>query len=114
MILEKKVNKLKTLNDSYIILFKRYLEIIENELSKNDSQHWIRLKKMCEECITNDSMEMDKKARWCGFVQGVLFIKDLIDIENERNFSRPLFSKFYKNKETIDVLEDVKNQLMIN
>jgi len=38
----------------------------------------------------------DKLNRWIGFIQGVLFTEDLISIEEERNFSRPLFHEHYR------------------
>jgi hypothetical protein len=35
---------------------------------------------------------IDKKSRWLGFIQGVLIVHGLTDIEAERNITRPWFT----------------------
>lgn len=40
---------------------------------------------------------IDKLNRWLGFIQGVLFMDGLIDIDEERDFTRPLFHAYYAN-----------------
>jgi hypothetical protein len=96
-----------TLHDSHRIMFERYLEILKEHgedqtvylPNKTSNKH---LKWMCEQMIENLSSHeypIDKAARWLGFVQGVMIMKKHITVDEERNFSRPLFSPFYKNDE---------------
>ncbi len=35
---------------------------------------------------------IDKKSRWLGFIQGVLIVYGITDIETERNITRPWFT----------------------
>jgi hypothetical protein len=46
-------------------------------------------------CESVDSWPTDKTNRWIGFVQGVLYVDGLIDIDTERDFTRPLFHQYY-------------------
>lgn len=39
------------------------------------------------------TLENDKAHRWLGFVQGVMRCAGLIDVNVERDFTRPLFKK---------------------
>jgi hypothetical protein len=53
-----------------------------------DPEHLIRL---CNEVIENHQRyPFDKLCRWMGFVQGVLATQEIIQVEVEREFSRPL------------------------
>lgn len=84
-----------TIKDANIILFKRY-QIALNEYKKYaDDDIIIRCKKMTNIALSEDMYE-DKQSRWLGFIQGVLTVYDLLDVEKERDFSRPLFHKAYE------------------
>lgn len=53
---------------------------------------------MCQEGqigLLTGSMPIDKASRWLGFVQGCLTMRGLIDVDEERTFSRPLFHAAY-------------------
>ena len=39
---------------------------------------------------------VDKANRWIGFIQGVLFAEQLIDLNEERDITRPMFHEYYK------------------
>lgn len=41
---------------------------------------------------------IDKSNRWLGYIQGILTINKVINVEEERGFTRPLFHKYYKEK----------------
>jgi len=76
-----------------IELFKRYLYLIKpSKIKQRD-----KLMSMCEFCISHPEMLTDKMSRWLGFIQGVLYANNLIDINKERDLSRPLFHKAYAN-----------------
>lgn len=68
-----------------------------------------RLVPMLEKMEENASeWPVDKTNRWLGFVQGCLFVEELIDVDVERDFTRPLFHKYYEDNgikipESVDV-----------
>jgi hypothetical protein len=78
-----------------LVLFTRYRELIvkhQSEMTSDvkdcDPEHLIRL---CNEVIENHQRyPFDKLCRWMGFVQGVLATQEIIQVEEERDFSRPL------------------------
>lgn len=51
---------------------------------------------MVNRIITEDLPE-DKISRWIGFIQGVMSVKGYISVNEERDFSRPLFHSVYHN-----------------
>lgn len=78
-----------------LALFTRYRDLIvkhksemTSEVKDCDPEHLIRL---CNEVIENHQRyPFDKLSRWMGFVQGVLATQEIIQVEGEREFSRPL------------------------
>lgn len=52
---------------------------------------------LCGEAINNArKYPFDKMNRWLGFVQGVLIAADVLDVDDERNYTRPLFHELYE------------------
>lgn len=41
--------------------------------------------------IIEEELHEDKISRWIGFIQGVMSVKGYISVDEERDFSRPLF-----------------------
>lgn len=78
------------------LLFRRYRELISQSVSINhlcpayctkDS-----LMRLATEAIENTSRyPYDKLNRWLGFIQGILAVKCVIDVDAERDYTRPLF-----------------------
>tara|TARA_Y100001973_G_C5105040_1_gene284667 strand:- start:59 stop:388 length:330 start_codon:yes stop_codon:yes gene_type:complete len=61
---------------------------------------------MCETAITNlDDFPIDKTNRWLGFVQGCMAVYGMIDVDEERNLSRPLFHSAYVGNEKFPSFE---------
>lgn len=87
------------------ILFKRYhLKISENQekfkkvvlSEKCQQEHLLRL---AEEAYTHaKKYPTDKLHRWLGFIQGVLSTLDIINVDEERDFTRPLLHSYHKDK----------------
>jgi len=51
---------------------------------------------MCKEILNNiRTMQPDKISRWIGFIQGVMAANGLLDVDEERNRTRPLFEAAY-------------------
>lgn len=68
------------------------LDRIYTEYELND-----RCTLMCLKAIENiGTWPDDKTSRWLGFIQGVLYAEGKLSIDEERNLTRPLFHKAYK------------------
>lgn len=88
------------------MMFDRYIDLLRRRSYKTmidhtDADHLIW---MCETARTNlGSWPIDKVSRWLGYVQGCLTFVRLIDVGEERDFSRPLFHAAYDNPpETVE------------
>lgn len=52
---------------------------------------------MIDTLLENPHWPIDKKSRWLGFIQGVCACHFGLDVDEERNFTRPLFHQAYSN-----------------
>lgn len=87
------------LAERYITILKEYTTSWEAQDNAVPTMLY-RVTAMCE-IIANKDVDMydDKASRWLGFVQGIMFIHGLIDIDEERDISRPLFYEAYEEME---------------
>lgn len=92
-------------SDPETALRRAYVEVIEPLIlvltakgfgvGKTSSTHLVW---MCEEILRNiRTMPADKIGRWVGFVQGVMAAHDVLDVDAERDRTRPIFAAVYKN-----------------
>lgn len=77
------------------VLFKRYSELAQKNTAKLDGLapkcQSAALVSLCNEAIGNGKdYPFDKMNRWLGFTQGVLAAAGLIDVDAEREYTRPL------------------------
>lgn len=84
-------------------LFQRYIGVItESSAAFHGNPARLSSKALlalCNEAITNfEAYPFDKINRWLGFIQGVLATMELIDVDEEREFSRPLLHSFHDKK----------------
>jgi hypothetical protein len=80
------------------ILFSRYEAIATGQQGDPHADHprlsLVNLAWMCREArLSQDPFPADKADRWLGFVQGCLAMRGLIDVDAERDISRPLFAR---------------------
>lgn len=78
------------------ILFARYEQIAAGQAIDGHAGHprlsLANLIWMCREArLTQEPFPEDKASRWLGFVQGCLAMRGLIDVDQEREITRPLF-----------------------
>ena len=100
------------LHEAHNEMFRRYNALMqEDSLGENKLHSSIRyrLMLMAVHAISN-VMPIDKVGRWLGFIQGNLYACELINLEEEREFSRKIFHKAYeemgmKVPESIDVVQ---------
>ena len=89
------------------VLIMRYLPLCEKHPNKDVRN---RLKGMMVALeLHAEDWPADKSSRWIGFVQGVLFSVGLLNVDDEREFTRPLFHEYYCRSgldipESIDVV----------
>ena len=82
---------LLVMKDIVKALVTRYGPMLDHSLASD------RLRDMMIVLLENaDDWPVDKTNRWLGFIQGVMWTRDLIDIDEERNFTRPLFHAYYE------------------
>ena len=83
-------------------LFNRYIEkIAENPDALSGMPMRCQpeaLTRLCNEAISNMvEYPFDKLNRWLGFIQGILAAVALVDVDEEREFSRPLLHAFHES-----------------
>ncbi|MFX4299971.1 hypothetical protein [Pseudosulfitobacter pseudonitzschiae] len=91
---------------THIELFARYRNIcqIARVHREDPFGHDVRLSLenlvwMCTQCISNiATWPDDKTGRWLGFVQGCLAMRGLIDVDRERDITRPMFHAILAEK----------------
>lgn len=47
---------------------------------------------MLERIGADPSMSDTKRHRWLGYVQGIMVLRGIIDVDTERNYTRPIFN----------------------
>ncbi len=88
-------------------LFTRYLQIIreaswsEETDSLPSEVRCSHLTWMCDTALERlEDWPEDKLSRWLGYIQGVLTARGIIDVNEEREVSRPLFHAAYNSSDT--------------
>ncbi|BBA65589.1 hypothetical protein [Xanthomonas phage XacN1] len=83
-------------------LFTRYQEIAFEQPDETNPQpkcDWQSIIDLCSEAIRfGHTYPSDKMHRWLGFVQGVLAARGAISVDEERNYTRPIFHELYGEK----------------
>lgn len=51
---------------------------------------------MAQHILGNAHLPIDKISRWLGFIQGVLAVRNLLSVKDERDSSRSIFHRAYK------------------
>lgn len=87
--------------EAHRLMIDRYRSLIDDH-GMPDRQRWLDY---CDTALTISNT--DKLSRWVGFIQGVLYAKGLITIEEERDHSRGIYKPVYDamgvDSRTIDV-----------
>jgi len=103
------------ISKSNLILFKRYKDFILKANKINFANKYIEEYNMCDYMINNiATTTIDKQSRWLGYIQRGLIDVNLTTVKSEREFSRNLFHKNYKDMgitipESIN-LSDIKEE----
>jgi len=100
-------NKDKEYN-ALVLLFTRYRKlVVDNKDLLDDNCCFdipeectsVHLLKLLDEAINNYlDYPTDKLHRWLGFTQGILTLRNIINVKDERNFTRPLLHSYHTEK----------------
>lgn len=90
-----------TLSSANEALFSRYRAILLERGARPviseggcDENHLLW---MCEQAQSHlTDWPLDKTSRWLGFIQGCLTVRGVLSVQEEREFSRPLFHAAYR------------------
>jgi hypothetical protein len=79
-----------------VALFARYAAVLDSargtDLPAPDGTGAAHLRWMCATALeSSHDWSEDKLSRWLGFVQGVMCARGQLTVDDEREFSRPLF-----------------------
>jgi hypothetical protein len=95
MLSEVEHQAIQVLFERYQGLINRNMDQLQDLPEKCRGGHLVRL---CGEAMSNaHAYPFDKLSRWMGFVQGVLAAKGIIDVDEERELSRPLLHALHPN-----------------
>ena len=94
-----------TEKETIVFLFERYLKFIQDQknhievLSLPEKCSYDNLVSLSNEAISNsDKYPNDKLQRWLGFTQGVLATIGVIDVDQERDFTRKYLHAYHSEK----------------
>lgn len=84
------------------------LELLIDHESYPEGTQPSHLLKLANEAITRDDLPFDKLRGWLGYVQGVLIARNQLDMDEERERTRPIFHASYEavglaKPKTVDV-----------
>ena len=80
------------MNEELLIRYRIILNSITNELPDKKYISKEHLFWMLEEIEYNEEQSLTKKHRWLGYIQGILIAFEILDVDEERNITRPLFN----------------------
>lgn len=81
------------INDANLLVVKHLQELCVQREYKNE-----HISNMLNTLHNNvNDWPVDKTSRWIGFIQGVMYKDGVLDIDEERDFTRPIFHKVYDN-----------------
>jgi hypothetical protein len=78
------------------IIFQRYVDILSK---KSEFGAYVPVPEVSYSFMALSNIDVwpiDKLSRWLGYVQGILVYHKIIRVNDERDFSRPLFHEAYE------------------
>ena len=66
--------------------------VLSIEQKSGDETNPIHLIWMLQQIKDNTEMSQTKRHRWLGYIQGVLVMKGVFSVEEEREYTRPIFN----------------------
>ena len=66
--------------------------VLSVEQKQGDETNPVHLIWMLQQIKDNSEMSQTKRHRWLGYIQGVLVMKGVFSVEEEREYTRPIFN----------------------
>ena len=66
--------------------------VLSIEQKQGDETNPVHLIWMLQQIKDNSEMSQTKRHRWLGYIQGVLVMKGVFSVEEERGYTRPIFN----------------------
>lgn len=66
--------------------------VLSIEQKPGDETNPVHLIWMLQQIKDNSEMSQTKRHRWLGYIQGVLVMKGVFNVEEEREYTRPIFN----------------------
>ena len=66
--------------------------VLSVEQKPGDETNPVHLIWMLQQIKDNSEMSQTKRHRWLGYIQGVLVMKGVFNVEEEREYTRPIFN----------------------
>lgn len=66
--------------------------VLSIEQKQGDETNPVHLIWMLQQIKDNSEMSQTKRHRWLGYIQGVLVMKGVFSVEEEREYTRPIFN----------------------
>jgi len=66
--------------------------VLSIEQKQGDETNPVHLIWMLQQIKDNSEMSQTKRHRWLGYIQGVLVMKGVFNVEEEREYTRPIFN----------------------
>lgn len=95
---EKEVAALKVLFERYLTKTKDNKEVFDQFKLPAKCSYDSLIRLLTEAYEHTDNYPTDKMHRWLGFSQGVLSVIGVIDVDEERDFTRPYLHSYHDDK----------------
>jgi hypothetical protein len=95
---------MKNMHNVLNVICDRYITLLQTKsfgIGDHSSDHLIKMCLLIKE--NADSWPIDKSNRWLGYIQGVMTVYGAITVDEERDFTRPLFHAYYAEQGLKDV-----------
>jgi len=94
----KEVEALKSLFERYLIKTQESKDIFQLFTLPEKCSYDSLIRLLTEAYHNTDNYPTDKMHRWLGFSQGVLAVIGVIDVDEERDFTRPYLHSYHDEK----------------
>lgn len=95
---EKEVAALKVLFERYLSKTTEHKELFDQFKLPDKCSYDSLIRLLTEAYQHTEQYPADKMHRWLGFSQGVLSVLGIIDVDEEREFTRPYLHSYHDQK----------------
>lgn len=91
-----------SLRKAYVEVIEPLYDLVRNMTFGSGKKSAEHLTWMCDQLLSNmKDAPTDKIGRWVGYIQGVMSAHGCLDVDEERNRTRPIFTKVYNEQKLL-------------